>query len=465
MKILSSASFSQISFLIRGVNYKNIYALLYQNLSSSDASFFAKIEVRNNDALWYVDSDTLKYKKYRDASADEKGEIADCIEEKSARIEAKISDLKEIAAFVKSILTIPSEDHIYYAYDSENNLIVTMTQWGCKNVSEGTGVGLVGGLLNVPRSNKTDVNLFIKYTDESPAANEIFYFSFGDEHLVTGAPGNPIETDSEGHKSLGKLKKGVIFTIANQPDKSDCNRIVTVTEQSRYELIFPFYTSYSVLVVNQFDEPIVNEKIIANGQLFITNDEGRFEVSKIEYFPDTFIELSLASDTDKNARFALQKNAEENNFKFVLTANYEYNLHIKTLLESGEPVPNYKLQIEKEGVNAQYLTGENGELALKDLTPDTEVTVIDWINPENKQTVTIQRGNNYCNLIIELPKEKKVRIKLLDLEGKPMKGVALNVKTKAGMFTETTDLDGYIYLPASKFSDKEKIKVDFSIKK
>jgi len=320
-------------------------------------------------------------------------------------------------------------------------------------------------LIDVPRSNKSDVNLLIKYTDDSLAANETFYFSFGDERDGLGASGNPITTNDEGFRPLGKLKKGVIFTISNQPDRSDCNRTTTVTDRNLYEIYFPYYTSYRVLVVNQFDEPMVNEQIIANDQVFTTDETGRFEVDKIEYFPDTIIELALAADTDKKARFELQKDTKENDFTFVLTACYECNLYIKTMTADSASVPDWKLQIEKDGEKAQYSTDGHGELTFNDLPPDTAITVVDWSNPENRKKITILRGDNHCDLIIELPKEKQVKIKLLDLTGNPMKGIALTVNTKAGVFTQTTDLDGCIHLPASKFNNKEKIKVNFSIEK
>jgi hypothetical protein len=466
MKVLSTATFSQISFLIRGVNYKNIYALLNQNLSYVDIRFFSKIEQRNNEALWYVDSsDAEGYKKFKDATPEEKSEIAELIEERKSHIKSKIASLKEIAEYGQQIFSIPSEDQIFFTYDSNNRLIVTLAQWGCRNVSQADGINLYSGLINVPRSDKVNVNLLIKYTDNTPIADETFYFSFENDHPTADVTGKPITTNAEGEKSLGKLKKGVSFTVSDKPDKSGCNHTITVSEEMQYELLFPYYTSYSVLVVNQFGEPIANEKICAGDQLFTTDDEGRFAVDKIEYLPDTVIELSLASDTEKNARFDLQKNAEENNFKFELTVDCEYNLTINTLLETGEKVPNYKMQVEKDGEKMQYSTDENGELAFKDLTPGEEITVVDWNNPENKKTATIQRGENRCDLIIELPAEKRVSIKLLDLEGKPIKGTTLNVKTKAGVFTGTTDLDGYIHLPFSNFKDKEKVKVNFSIVK
>ncbi len=463
MKILSKTAFSQISFLIQGVNYKNIYALLNQNLSSNDIRLFSKIEQRNNETFWYIDSDLKNYKNFRDATPEERGEIADFIEEQSVRIGKKIAALKEIAAYEQQIFNVPSEDQIFFTYDSNNNLMVTLAQWGCSNISQGNGINLYSGLLNVPRSDKINATLLIKYADNTPAANETFYFSFENSHPTADSSGSPIKTNAEGLKSLGKLKKGISFTISNRLDKSDCNRMITVSEQTLYELFFPYYTSYDVLVVNQFGEPIADKEIYANGQIYLTDNNGHFNVPKIEYFLDTYINLSAKQGSDESASFLLQKNAEENDFKFELTIDYECSLNIKTLLKNGEVVPNYKLQIEKKGENAQYSTDENGELSFKDLTPNEEFTIVDWENPENKEMVTIQRGNNCCDLIVELLKEKQVRIKLLDLEGKPMKGITMNIKTKSGIFTKTTDLDGYIHLPFSNFNDKEKVKVDFSI--
>ena len=461
MKVLSSAPFSQISFLIRGVNYKNIYALLNQNLSSNDIRLFSKVEQRNNEAIWYIDSDVENYKSFKDATPEEKGEIADLIEERSAQIKTKITTLKEIAEFQQFIFSIPSENQIFYTYDINQNLIVTLAQWGCGDVSLGKPIDISSTPIAVPYPNP-EVNLLIKYTDNSPADNETFYFSLVNDHPAADTSAKPFKTDTEGKKSLGKRKKGLTFNISNKEDKSDVNHQITVTEQSLYELFFPCFTSYRVQVVNQFDEPYPNEQILANNQLFTTDEKGCFEVNRLEYIPNTNIDLALASNTEKKAQFTLQKNADNNHFKFVLPVDCEYNLHIKTLLENGTAVPNYKLQIEKEGKNEPYETDENGILSFKNLTQDQEITVVDWNNPENKQTITIQRGDNYCDVIVELPKEKQVRIKLLDLEGNPIKGTNLNVKTKAGTFKGTTDVDGYIHLPFTNFKHKEKVKVNFT---
>lgn len=80
MKILSSESFSHIAYLIQGQNYVNIYAYLCLQLDKQESDLFAKIVLLDNSAQWLADEHD--YEQYNDATAQEKEEIAFCIDNK-----------------------------------------------------------------------------------------------------------------------------------------------------------------------------------------------------------------------------------------------------------------------------------------------------------------------------------------------------------------------------------------------
>lgn len=456
MRVLLTSPLSGVDFLIRDINYRNIYARLKQFLLPEEIALFAGIEVRGNEVVWYAEGKEGDWQKYRQASQVEKEQVADYLEEKRNVIRNKVAGVAGLAEYTGVLLRVPSDDDIFYTCGSDGTLTVVLTRWGCREAGPGKSIDILGTVIGMPRENQTEVVLKMVYKDGSVIAGETFWYTF------YGLK-KPVLTDERGEYRVGRLYYGKAFSVADKEDESGCVHTLTVIKgQEVYEMVFPCYTGFRVKVMNQYEEPYGNKAVGVGEKIYETNEAGEFEEEHWELLPENGIEVFLPEHRETGTYFQLHRERKQNEFVFIVEESFPCNLTARVVDKKGDPVQGYKLLIGRDKTE-DYTTDAAGNVKLGSLNPGENLTVTDGNNPDNRETVEIRRGENYCELMVEPPVERQVRIQLLDLEREPIEGVQLKVVLKKGEYVCTTDASGYITLPYRYFTHREKIRVYFSI--
>lgn len=312
MKILSTSPLSGIDFLIREVNYRNIYAQLKQFLLPDEMALFAGIEVRGNEVVWYTEREGMEWRRYRQAQQAEKEQIADELEKKREAIREKVGKLPGLAEYAGMLLQVPSDEDIFYADRGDGTVRVVLTRWGCRGTGSGKPIDILGAVIGIPCENQAEVVLKMVYKDGNAIARETFWYSF------YGVK-KPFRTDEQGEYRVGKMYYEKSFSVADSEDGSGCVHTRTVVKgQEVYEMVFPGYTGYCVKVVNQNGEPCAGKTVEAGEKAYVTDGTGVFGEEQIEFVPGDVLEVFLPDHRETGTRFELHKEREENEFVFVV---------------------------------------------------------------------------------------------------------------------------------------------------
>lgn len=441
MQTLSKESFSKIQYVIQGQNYANIYARLVLELPESESSLFAKILLRGDGAEWVTDDDR-QYKSFSSASPEEKELIAICLEDKKQAVLKKLHSL----SYSSDLLTIPSTDQIFFYNDGMGNINVKLTQWGFKLPRNMDDIDVISALIAKPRTLvQSQVNVYIRYSDGLPAANEPF-------NLQLFGSTVPFKTNEEGRFNLGRLINGKPFAIS---DAKGNEKTFTVDPSIElYEVELPLYTTYDITVNNQEGTPCANFNLLVNGQPMTTDEEGHLSFDEILLTPKLTVE-AVHADTSHKETYTLDRDPEKNHFKFVYTEKFYSSLDVQVRYEDGEGLPNYRVKVGMD----EYETDKYGHLHLDGIEAGTTVRVADAAECNRYVDVELQRGDNMAEIILERPEEKKVRINIVDKKGNPIQNQFVKITCKSGEYEGSTDVDGNLFFPMTNFADGEKIKI------
>lgn len=447
MKTLSKESFSKIQYVIPNQNYANIYARLVLELPPADSALFTKILLRGDGAEWVVEDDK-DYRPFASASAEEKELVAICLEERKESVLNKLSSL----SFAKELLTVPSQDQIFFTNDGLGNVSVTLTQWGFREPRSKDDIDVISALIAKPRVLvQSQVNVLVRYSDGLPAGNESFDLQLFGSTI-------PFKTDEEGRFNLGRLINGKPFTIADH--KGNEKSFTVDPAIALYEVEFPLYTSYDIMVNNQEGAPCVNLPLVVDGKPLTTDGEGRIKSGEFELKPGMTVEVAHEETSHKEV-YTLARDPEENHFKFVYTEKFYSSLDIQVRYPDGEGLPRFLVKVGMD----EHETDEYGHLHLEGLDAETTIRVADAADCVNYVDVELQRGENAVELIVQRPEVKKVRIHLEDRKGNPLQDLPIKLHRKNAEDLEgTTDADGNVFFPAELFEAGQKVQLTCSYK-
>lgn len=449
--MLSSASFSHIAYLIPQQNYANIHARLCLELSGTESSLFAGICLKSNAADWYVD-DEGEYKSYGGASPEEKELIALTIEQLKASIYDKLA-IK--MPYVQALFRVPSEEQIFFCRNigEEGGVKVVLTQWGFKQIQSDKEVDIIDFLLRQPRTlTQTEVVLHIDYSDGLPASYASFSFTlFGHTKTIT--------TDENGDFYVGSLFNGKKFSLSDQAGERFDFEVQK--EKNVYKALFTLRTSCQITLVNQENEPKAHFPLFIDDVEQTTDENGIIRKSGFVLTPS--LTLRAYAEGGQPQTYSLERAPERNDFVYVVQEKLISTLEIRVCYEDGEPLCDYPVELTIGSERILRHTADDGLLFLSDLVPDTGIQIADAAHPSTAYDFVLQRGHNVYELCLKRPEVKRVRIRLLDIQGDPLPSLCVKFRTRKGEVTGTTDNEGNIWLPASDFKHKEKVRFSFEI--
>lgn len=449
MKLLSSASFNHIAYLIQQQNYANIHARLCLELTPEECGLFAGIQIKSNAADWYVE-DAGDYKSYGLASQEEKELIASTIE----RLKASIYDkLAMKMPYVQALFRVPSEEQIFFSRNTGGGVKVVFTQWGFKQIQSSNEVDIIDSLIRQPRSlTQTEVVLHVDYSDGLPASYAPFTFTlFGNTKTIA--------TDGNGDFRVGPLFNGKKFSLANKAGEQFDFEVEK--EKKLYKALFNLRTACRITVVSQENEPKAGFLLTVDEVQQTTDKEGVVNKSEIILMPGLTIRV-YAEGTPLQT-YVLEREPEKNDFVYVVEEKFVSTLEIRVRYEDGEPLSDYPVELTIGQKSIRRHTANDGTLFLNDLVPDIPVRIADANHPSKVDDVVLKRGHNVYELCLPRPEVKMVRIRLLDIKGNPIPSLLAKFRTRKGELTGTTDNEGNIWLPASCFVHKEKVRFSFEI--
>lgn len=448
MQILSRTQISKIRFLLPGLNYSNVHAALQGLLPEEYASIFAKINVSGAQAAWSVDDD-LQYSTLDTASDMEKEEVADIIAERKNEIEILLKNNVQFGKCCGELFAVPSAANIHFSHGSNGGLTVVLSQWGAKNKSSETNTDVIQSLLVMPRSYFFSSYLEVKYKKDVPAPNEKIDISF------FGEPKSFL-TDGDGVIAMGRLRSGLTFVAS----KGDIRQTYNVSDSdNRFELVIPRYTSATVTVLNQKDEPVPGYKLIIENVTYTADADGEMHTNQFEYIQDENLNILDSSGFRNNDVFKLEWEESRNKFVYKIVEHQKSSLTINVMYDNADPAAEYPVTLRNKVDNSiiELVSDDDGVVFLDDLITDDEILVTDGKMQSNNLSVKLNKGCNNCVLTVEREREKMVFVRLHNLDGSTMEGIKIKVKLKSGEMELETDSEGCIYIPASEFTNGEKV--------
>ncbi|MFK8295143.1 hypothetical protein ACI760_02990 [Capnocytophaga canimorsus] len=448
MRVLSSESFRNIVYLIQQQNYANIHARLILKLPAEESSLFAKINIKNNEADWYIDSQE-DYKPYEWATPEEKELIAAYLEKKKAKISEKLSSEMP---FVAELFSVPSDEQIFFKSEINDQVKVVLAQWGFQKANTLGNVDVIDFLIAQPRKlTQTEVTLHINYSDGSLATQETFDYTFFNTT-------KEIRTDEQGNFYVGSLLNGRKFSVSNGNETFDfeVQRGINV-----YKATFELKTAYLITVVNQEETLQPDCEIRINGIPHSTNEKGEINKSDVLLTQQNQI-LEVTSETGEVVQFELQRDAKKNVFQYMIRQHFSSWLEVFVGYENREPLVNYPIHITTDQ-KITYQTDANGRFLIDNLEPDTTIFITDGKKENHREPLFLVRGVNKYELLIkrEEVKVNQVCIRVFNEKKELIPFMPVQLKTKKGELSCQTDEKGEIWLPETEFTHKEKVKISF----
>lgn len=440
MQTLSLAHFTTIEYVIKGGDYNYISAHLPVDLSPDDASLFARIQIDGNSAQWYVE-DKAEYKCLSDASPDDRLAALQDLKVRKERILARLAGKVKYAEL---LFVVPDEDQIFFTR-KDGFVRALLCQWGFRRRNDPASHDILSFLLeSTPDPPATvDVRFRALYSDMKPAA--------GLPLTLDWVASRDFVTDEEGFWGLGPMLEGTGFAILD----ADGHRFsFTVrSDENVYEAVFPLSVDYRIHVVNQEGTPKPDYPLEVQGLLLRSDSDAMVFPENVLLGPST--EVEVLDETGHIEHYVLER--EGNDFTFVVTDRFSSSLQIRSVFDDGTPVENCRVLVDQE----EMVTNEDGCLFLSDLEPGRTMTVSPADNLSDSHVVTLERGENEVVIVREKEKPKMVRIRIRDYDGSPLPLVHVRLKLARGPYEADTDEEGCIYLPATLFSDKEKVRFSF----
>ena len=440
MRTLSYAHFSTIEYVIKGGDYNYISAHLPVD-AGDDASLFAKIQIDGDSAQWYVE-DYGDYKSILEASEEDRLAALQDLKARKERILARMAGKIKYAA---QLFVIPDESQIFYTRRN-GHVEAVLCQWGFCRRHDRSQQDIIAILLEKTPDPKAllPVQIQVLYSDRKPAQSIPVKMEWANSV-------QDFVTDTDGCLGVGSMVDGSTFTIVD-PDGRRFP-ISVVSGKDLYEVVLPLYAGYDIQVVNQEGAPKPGYQVYVNGIPYQSDADAMIRPEPVLLEP--YAKVEVDDETGHVENFIL--NREGNSFQFVVTDYFSSSLHILCNYDDGTPLEGFPVIVD----GAEYLTDGAGSLFFPELEPGSTHKVCPSDNLAEERMVKLERGENEVFFIRKKEMPRMVRIRIRDYHGDPMPGIHLRLKLAKGPCEADTDADGYVTLPETLFTDKEKVKLSF----
>ena len=440
MQTLSFEHFKSIEYVIKGGDYNYISAHLPVDLPPEDASLFAKIQIDGNSAQWYVD-DNAEYHRITEVSEEDRVAALRDLKDRRDRI---VRHLNGKVPYAEQLFVIPDEDQIFCVRRS-GRVEALLCQWGFRRRNAVSRKDVLGVLLEAVPEPPVMVNAFLRamFSDGKPAAGLPLRMEWvGTTEFVTGG---------DGIWNMGSIPVGSQFTVIDQADNRYPFTIQPGVET--YEAVLPLYVDWQIRVVNQEGTLKPGYTLQVQGVSLQADADALIRQEKILLQPVT--EVEVCDETGHVEKYRLDRGG--NSFDFVVTDQFTCSLKILCRWDDGSPVAGCRVRVDSDDIVAN----DSGCILIPDLEPGRTMTVSPADNLSETHSVLLERGENELVIVREKEKPRMVRIRIRDYDGKPLPHIHLNLQLAKGPVEADTDEEGYVVLPDSMFTDKEKVKINF----
>lgn len=452
---LSTISHTSVRYLLN-VSYEQMYMRLSQVLSPKALSLFSEPNFGKSKSHWHT-TIGKSAKSFDLCSDDEKDVIADLLREKKEIVEQELSNIPELNTYTSTIFDVPESNNIHAVRLENGEIDVVLSLWGCKKNRDYSGSGVVGTILNRPKSDHTSVEVLIKYSDGTLSNDRDYYFKYKNRSPLK------FRANDEGIKVFGQLKNGSSFCISatEEPDNTD-QEFTVIEGQELYVANFPYFANAVVRVKNQLGELVsgytLDVEASNKSQKCQTNEDGEILIENILLDEQS---LKLSSENNKTEEFPLGKSGNE--FVYQIEERILRQPHIKVIDKEGDLVNNYPLIVNYKGEQKSISTDEDGVAKLEELDLEQEIEVVDGNNEYNNQKYIIETEDNVFVFEVDPPKAKEITIRILDHKKNPLHENALDVKIGEQSFQRQTNEKGEVYFSDSLFENNKKFEVGIHI--
>ncbi len=346
-----------------------------------------------------------------------------------------------------AVLTLPSDDYIYFHQQGDGSIELAVTAWGYRfpvtvitNPDWGKGK---------PHTERQDVSVCFIY-DGQRIPNKAFSIN-----------GQKRQTQTDGLYHVGVFQVGQQYPIVLDDGAS-----FTLTVEKGRDIYDFDITEWLDIEV----EAIKDGKPYAGASCTIsyhghrttapTDANGRLTVKwPLALTPE---ECSATIDGRRDKKMGEGP-------KTVLHIAFTSLTIVVEAVKDGKPYANASCTIAYDGQQATVVTDDQGHAQVvwqMSAEPSDCMAVIDG-QKQSKQAVspTTKLCFGFTTPPPPPPPPKMIRIRLLGYRGVPLPELDFTVKTKRGELHGVTDAEGYASFPASEFEEGEKPKIDFKVSK
>jgi hypothetical protein len=297
----------------------------------------------------------------------------------------------------------------------------------------------------------------INTTDNKPVANRVLKVKYNgvEKELATG---------SEGAVLLEGLELDTTITVTDAEDQYNYKDFTVNLDNN--EFIFPVelpeILNPVIKVVNKKDNTPVGAyplkvKTGDNEQELYSKREGIIPLNNIK--AGVKIRVTDVNDPYNNAEYTIDSDNVELIFPVELPELV--SPRIKVINKADDTIVEaYPLKVTIGGEEQLMHSNREGLVLLEPMKKDETISVVDGNNPYNNTEYDVDDEEEEYIFTVELPVEKMVKIKLIDLNKEVMPNHLIDIIVNGVVYKKTTDEEGRVSLPASLFTHGQKIKVE-----
>lgn len=443
MKKLIKVSNNEITFPLN-LNYESIYSSL-KILLGPKASLFAAIYPKSTYTTWYA-SDDAEYQRLSEVSEAEAAEILPHLNIELNHVRNELRRSPQFSPYVDDILRIPDNSYIFYRKEGTSYRF-TIAGWGCRLAHS---------------SSAKDFVFSKKAKNTSPLSPDGGQPDDFDEWLadvVNLRPEDVISENVEKEESVisgltpDDISEGIAIVHPSMQNAGKSFSNIDGSSSAVYTNGKIKTQDVSVRVLDQNNNPVAGEgisiKSAAENGLRFTDDNGIVPIGALQV-SDIF-SISFPNQNGNERHFEVEAN--------ILV----YDAHIKKLVkyspvlfvedQNGNPVKDYAIKIIAAGKENQVNTGENGVVQLPMMQEGQTFIAVDMANYANTSEfdVSSEKAKSPYHFVIRRKEKKMVGISIVDKEGNPVSGVAVELTESKVPSSQLTDASGRAEFPYEMF--------------
>lgn len=391
-------------------NYDAVYQLIARSLDGTGQMIFAKRHVGQGYFIWRHPEEGWTPLPYADDI--EKTEAMEAMSRARGVILERFAGNKNLSGIIDDLLCVPSDDFIFYKYDSLGRCQVLLTAWGYRFPARQTTGPMSTSL---PKDDKYPVYVSFVRKGE-PVPHSAFYLSLKTtrKRLVTGA---------DGRCSLGTIAPGRSFDIRHMDTGAEYT-LTIIAGQEEYQFNLPY------------EEPAPEEEQPEMPQPFPPVEEDEIP-SPVEPMPSE----------PEPSKPDVEPVADNQEIGVVSPV-------IKVIGEDDQIMPYYPLVISYSDVSTRKLTDSEGLVRLPEMEAGQEMTVVDEFNPAVTENYTIDADREVY--VFRTPYTKvstlnDITVSVMDADGTPFTpGSVLFIQNSKELLVQL-DEDGRCHIGSDYF--------------